>query len=224
MQDSEAIAKDEVQKVLLLTEERRKQWGTAWEDQKAKLEQNLQVCQFYYDLRQVYVPPAVFSVHPRWQTVVKLNVLVWLNNKGNKIFVSCFCQVDSELDELHRQLHARSGNFGSSLSSANMTSQAFKNFENTVQVIEKKINKFVSTADAMIRDQHYDSRRIRHEVDEVQRKWNAFYQTIAHYRDGLDNSTKFFELMDQVERTYCESLEWIMKSTQLCVPFCLFQV
>ena len=106
--------------------------------------------------------------------------------------------MDNELDELHRQLNARKGNYGSSLSSVKMTSQAFKNFENSVELIEKKIKNFVSTADAMIRDQHYDSRRIRHEVTEVEKKWAAFYASIGGYRSALDESTRFFELMDQV--------------------------
>ncbi len=52
-QDSEAIAKDEVQKVLLMTEDRRRAWENAWEQQRNKLEQNLQVSQFYFDLRAV---------------------------------------------------------------------------------------------------------------------------------------------------------------------------
>ena len=52
-QDSEAIAKDEVQKVLQETEKRRRLWEQQWDDQKNKLEQNVQVCQFYFDLRQV---------------------------------------------------------------------------------------------------------------------------------------------------------------------------
>jgi len=47
------VAKDEVQKVLQLTEGRRSQWEKAWEDQKSRLEHNLQICQFYFDLRQV---------------------------------------------------------------------------------------------------------------------------------------------------------------------------
>ena len=52
-QDSEAIAKDEVQQVLQMTEHRRNQFERAWEDQRARLEQNLQVVQFYFDLKQV---------------------------------------------------------------------------------------------------------------------------------------------------------------------------
>ena len=53
VQDSESMAKDEVQKVLQLTEEKRRAWEKAWEDQRKRLEQNFQVCQFRFDLKQV---------------------------------------------------------------------------------------------------------------------------------------------------------------------------
>ena len=43
-------------------------------------------------------------------------------------------QLHGELDELHRHLEARRGQYGSSLSNVIMTSQAFKQFELTVQV------------------------------------------------------------------------------------------
>ncbi len=49
----QAIAKDEVQNVLQMTEERRLAWEKTWEDQRMKLEQNLQISQFYFDLKQV---------------------------------------------------------------------------------------------------------------------------------------------------------------------------
>ena len=52
-QDAEAVAKDEVQRVLQMTEVRRRQWEKTWEEQRARLEQNLQMCQFFFDLRQV---------------------------------------------------------------------------------------------------------------------------------------------------------------------------
>ena len=53
IQDAEAVAKDEVQRVLQMTEVRRRQWEKTWEEQRARLEQNLQLCQFFFDLRQV---------------------------------------------------------------------------------------------------------------------------------------------------------------------------
>ena len=52
-QDAEAVAKDELQRVLQMTEVRRRQWEKTWEEQRARLEQNLQMCQFFFDLRQV---------------------------------------------------------------------------------------------------------------------------------------------------------------------------
>ena len=62
-QDSEALAKDEVQKVLQMTEERRHAWEQRWEDHRNRLEQNLQVAQFYFDLRQVGVTDKILVTH-----------------------------------------------------------------------------------------------------------------------------------------------------------------
>jgi len=53
MQDSEALARDEVQRILQAAEEKRNAWDKAWQDQKTRLDQNFQACQFYFDLKQV---------------------------------------------------------------------------------------------------------------------------------------------------------------------------
>jgi hypothetical protein len=45
-----------------------------------------------------------------------------------------FFQIHSEIDELHHHLQARRGSYGNSLPAAKMTSQAFKQFEMTVEV------------------------------------------------------------------------------------------
>ncbi len=79
-----------------------------------------------------------------------------------------------------------------------MTSQAFMKFEVSTQVIEAKVAQFMSTSEKMIRQQHYDSRRIRHEVEGVQTKWDLFLGRVKEYRDALDASRKFFEMMDGV--------------------------
>lgn len=99
---------------------------------------------------------------------------------------------------MNRHLASRKGNYGTSPASVAMMSDAFRNFEQTVQLVGKKIDSFVSTADTMIRDQHYDSRRIKHEVDQIERKWAAFQTSIADYRHGLDDAMAFFQLMAQV--------------------------
>ena len=115
-------------------------------------------------------------------------------------------QVDNELDELLRQLNARKGNYGTSLSSVNMTSQAFKQFESTIGLIEGKVNNFVSTADLMIKDRHYDSRRIRSEVDQIERKWAAFFAMIGDYRNSLNKSAEYFNVMEQVGSFFLQIL------------------
>ena len=45
-----------------------------------------------------------------------------------------YFQIHSEIDELHQHLQARRGSYGNSLGGAQMTSQAFKQFEMTVEV------------------------------------------------------------------------------------------
>ena len=107
-------------------------------------------------------------------------------------------QIHGELDELQRQLDARQGHYGHSLSSVTMTSEAFKNFEATVELIEGKIKNFVSTAEIMVRDHTPDSQRIHHEVDGVEKKWSRFYTSIHNYRAALDSSAQFFQMMDKV--------------------------
>jgi len=39
----------------MLAEEKRKAWEKEWADQKKRLEQNFQVSQFYFDLKQVII-------------------------------------------------------------------------------------------------------------------------------------------------------------------------
>ena len=67
-----------------------------------------------------------------------------------------------------------------------------------VQVIEKKLQNFVSTAEMMIKNHPNESRRIRHEIDEAQKKWTAFHTSIGEYSGALDKSTKFFEILEVV--------------------------
>jgi len=43
-------------------------------------------------------------------------------------------QIHSEIDDLYQHLQARRGSYGNSLGGAQMTSQAFKQFEMTVEV------------------------------------------------------------------------------------------
>lgn len=71
-QDAEAVAKDDVQKVLGAADEYKRRWNSTWEEQERRLRQNLQICQFNFDLRQVT------SLHLNVTTLPV--VLLWLGN------------------------------------------------------------------------------------------------------------------------------------------------
>lgn len=68
------MAKDEVQRVLQLSEEKRKLWEQAWDDHKKRLEQCLQVSQFYFDLKQVSSDHVIIAfLQYRYQMLLMFN-------------------------------------------------------------------------------------------------------------------------------------------------------
>ncbi|XP_060064415.1 titin-like, partial [Ylistrum balloti] len=168
--DAEAAAQEDVERVLMVTAEYKQRWNQAWEEQEKRLKQNLQICQFNYDLRQIH----------------------------------------SEIDDLHHHLQARRGSYGNSLPAARMTSQAFKQFEMTVQLIEKKIDMFTSTAQVMVQDQHYDAIHIGREIDLLKTKWSTFHTSVGNYRMLLDVSITYFTLIE-------ESEQWIREGNTLLI-------
>lgn len=86
-----------------------------------------------------------------------------------------------------------------------MTLQAFRQFEKSVEPVEGKVRNFSNTADTLMRTRRGDDRRVRHDVDELKRKWNEFCKSIGDYRLALDESTRFFEQMDIVSVPECNS-------------------
>jgi len=102
-------------------------------------------------------------------------------------------QLQDELDELQRQLDMRQGNYGNSLSSVQMILQKFSEFVRAADTVEGRVREFMTTADRMMKDPQLDSRRIRHEVDETERRWKTFYNSIRNYGLALADSIKFFE-------------------------------
>ncbi|XP_025104045.1 coiled-coil domain-containing protein 141-like isoform X3 [Pomacea canaliculata] len=169
-QDAEAAAREDVQQVLDVMTEYRRRWDSTWEEQERRLRQNLQICQFHYDLRQIH----------------------------------------SEIDELHQHLQARRGSYGNSLPAAKMTAQAFNQFEKTVELIERKIKDFISTAELMVQDKHYDSENIHREIDVLKKKWSTFHTSVRDYRTQLNTSVLYFTLIEE-----CEI--WMREGSQLLI-------
>lgn len=99
----------------------------------------------------------------------------------------------------------RRGNYGNSLSSAEMIVKSFQAFLGLADAVEGRMREFMGTADRMVRDKHYDSRRIRHEVDETDRRWKTFYNSIKNYEGSLADSMKFFKSWDEVDNDDTDS-------------------
>lgn len=66
------------------------------------------------------------------------------------------------------------------------------------QVIEDKIHSFISTAELMVQDEHYDSDNIRREADVLRNKWSSFHAGVKDYRNQLDSSIRYFTLIEEV--------------------------
>ena len=116
-------------------------------------------------------------------------------------------QLQDELDELQRQLDVRQGNYGNSLSSVKMIADAFGAFVAAADAVEGRVREFMTTADRMMKDPQLDSRRVRHEVDETERRWRTFYNSIRNYGAALAESAKFFENWQAVRILYL--LVWL---------------
>ena len=71
-------------------------------------------------------------------------------------------------------------------------------FQDLADAVGVRVGEFMKTADRMICDGHYDSRKIRHEVDETNSRWKHFYDTLTKYKLALIDSLKFYDLHNQV--------------------------
>lgn len=67
-----------------------------------------------------------------------------------------------------------------------------------MKLIEKKINSFISTAELMVQDKHYDSVHIHEEIDVLKKKWSTFHTSVTDYRTLLDISVMYFQMIEEV--------------------------
>ena len=59
--------------------------------------------------------------------------------------------INDQIDELQLQLNALRGNYGESLPAARAISNAFQQFEKTIQLLEQKMRTFISNSDKMMK-------------------------------------------------------------------------
>ena len=95
-----------------------------------------------------------------------------------------------------------------------MIAEAFNAFVKAADSVEVRVREFMTTADRMMKDPQLDSRRIRHEVDETERRWKTFYNSIRNYGAALADSAKFFENWQAVSMyvNSCLAAGWLAGS------------
>ena len=106
-----------------------------------------------------------------------------------------------QLDDLSRQLATMTASLlagGSSLASARLTSEAFLNFEKTIQLLEVRIGTFFSTARKMAGS---DMDAAQKEMDQIDRKWSTFHREVDETRKRIDASLELSTLVDEAEQS-----------------------
>ncbi|XP_049784509.1 titin isoform X1 [Schistocerca cancellata] len=125
-------------------------------------------------------------------------------------FDSDLHQINATLNDLSRQLDAIKGQYGESLVSAKATSQAFVYFEKTIELLEVRIQTFVSTAENMLSTEHVPSPHVEHELKQLQSRWQQFHNQVVESRRLIDLSMQYFTLVEEAE-------EWFREGSKLLV-------
>ncbi|XP_066996542.2 titin isoform X1 [Anabrus simplex] len=137
-------------------------------------------------------------------------------------FDSDLQQINSTLSDLSKQLSALQGQYGESLTSAKATSLAFVYFEKTIELLELRIQTFVTTAEQMLKSEHGSSPHIERELNLLQTRWSSFHAQVVESRRLIDLSIKYFTLVEEAEEWFREGSKLLVtiarKSTTVRLP------
>ena len=130
--------------------------------------------------------------------------------------------INVQLDDLSRQLAAMRNQYGSSLAAARVTSQAFFQFEKTIQLLEVRIGTFSSTAQQVVAEDDGDKAQLEDQVTRMKNKWSSFHRQVGETRKKIDLSVDYFTLVEDVEQSFRQGGQLLMsvarKSTQVKTP------
>lgn len=112
-------------------------------------------------------------------------------------------QINRQIQESSEQLARMKGNTGESLSTVRLTRQAFVQLQKTIELLNDKVNTFVSTAERTVAPP-------LKEIEELRVKWSTFHTQIAETGSHVDLTLEYFTSIEQVE-------EWLKEASQLLV-------
>ncbi|XP_066957162.1 uncharacterized protein [Macrobrachium rosenbergii] len=117
--------------------------------------------------------------------------------------------ISDQLRDLSEQLARMRGHYGDSLGAARNMQSAFKQFQFTVEMLERRIQTFVSTTVKMLGPED-DSGEIQQELAELEKKWSTFQMQVGQSQKSIELSIDFFKLVDEAE-------DWFKQGSKLLV-------
>ncbi|KAF8795362.1 Muscle M-line assembly protein unc-89 like protein [Argiope bruennichi] len=118
--------------------------------------------------------------------------------------------INKQIEDLNSQLASIRQSYGDSLPSAMHTSQAFLQFEKTIEILQIRIYEFVSTAERLMRDQRVDSKQIPTEIETMQKKWSTFRTEVNRNRRLIDVAIEYYKTIEEAE-------EWLSEGSRMLI-------
>ncbi|XP_054732029.1 uncharacterized protein LOC129240321 isoform X5 [Anastrepha obliqua] len=120
-------------------------------------------------------------------------------------FKTDLCDINRSLDSVSKQLNEINGQSVDSLAAAKTTSLAFEYFERTIELLEKRIEKFTdnTTQQLLITNPESES-YVREELQKLNEKWRNFKDQVRNKRKSLDQAAEFFEMVEKIDAEYRE--------------------
>ncbi|XP_020814330.1 muscle M-line assembly protein unc-89 isoform X5 [Drosophila serrata] len=127
--------------------------------------------------------------------------------------------IDRSLDSVSQQLHEINNQSVDSLAAAKTTSLAFEYFERTIELLEKRIEKFTeSTSQQLLISNPESERYVKDELRKLNDKWQSFKDQVKQKRKSLNQATEFFEVVEKIDAEYRE-ISYFYSSVSNKVPY-----
>ncbi|EDV96836.1 GH16491 [Drosophila grimshawi] len=127
--------------------------------------------------------------------------------------------IDRSLDSVSKQLHDINGQSVDSLAAAKTTSLAFEYFERTIELLEKRIEKFTETTSQQLLISNPESESyVKDELRKLNEKWQSFKDQVKQKRKSLNQASEFFEAVEKIDAEYRE-ISYFYNSVSNKVPY-----
>ncbi|XP_030372942.1 uncharacterized protein LOC115622947 isoform X4 [Scaptodrosophila lebanonensis] len=136
-----------------------------------------------------------------------------------ELFRSDLDDINRSLDSVSKQLYEINGQSVDSLAAAKTTSLAFEYFERTIELLEKRIEKFTeSTSQQLLISNPESESYVKDELRKLNDKWQSFKDQVKQKRKSLNQATEFFEMVEKIDAEYRE-ISYFYNSVSGKVPY-----